>query len=88
MNNLKTPRYQPSYTANDTERTIRFPWPSDLNDQRSYGNHLQNIQWMAQGFGGTLNSEQTEWLFKFDPEEYNCVLRYLSNPKFNLTRNA
>jgi hypothetical protein len=43
---------------------------------------------MAQGFGGTLNPEQTEWTFRFDLEEYNCVVRYLGNPKFNWIKNG
>ena len=28
---------------------------------------------------------KTEWTLRFDQEEYNCAVRYLSNPKFNLT---
>jgi hypothetical protein len=79
----KMKRYQPTFILNDTDKTIRIPWPSNLSDQNAFGNHLGNIQWMAQGFGGTLNADQTEWLFKFDPEEYNCVVRYLSRPEFS-----
>jgi hypothetical protein len=86
MGNEKAPRYQPAFIPNDVEKTIRIPWPSNSSDQNSFGNHLNNIQWMAQGFGGTLNENQTEWLFKFDPEEYNCVVRYLSTPKFGWVR--
>jgi hypothetical protein len=73
-------RYQPSFFPNDADKTIRIPWPSDVSNQRAFGSHIGNIQWMAQGFGGTLNAEKTEWLFKFEPEEYNCVVRYLSQP--------
>jgi hypothetical protein len=86
MGNERTPRYQPTFIPNDIEKTIRIPWPVNSSDQNSFGNHLNNIQWMAQGFGGTLNESRTEWLFRFDPEEYNCVVRYLSNPKFNWVR--
>jgi hypothetical protein len=79
MGNERTPRYQPTFIPNDIEKTIRIPWPVNSSDQNSFGNHLNNIQWMAQG-------SRTEWLFRFDPEEYNCVVRYLSNPKFNWVR--
>jgi len=59
-----------------------------VSDQIGLQNHIGNIQWMAQGFGGTLNPEKTEWTFRFDLEEYNCVVRYLSNPKFNWIKNG
>ena len=84
----REPRYQPTFIPNDTERTIRIPWPSNVSDQIGLQNHIGNIQWMAQGFGGTLNPEQTEWTFRFDLEEYNCVVRYLGNPKFNWIKNG
>lgn len=80
-------RYQPSFCANDIDRTIRIPWPSVTVDQNRINLHLKNIQWLAQDFGGVLNPEKTEWLFKFDQEEYNCVLRYLNNPKFEWKNN-
>lgn len=82
----KVKRYQPSFIPNDSEKTIRIPWPSNVSDQNAFGNHLRNIQWMAHGFGGTLNADQTEWLFKFDPEEYICVVRYLSRPEIQWTK--
>lgn len=79
-------RYQPSFYADDVELTIRFPWPSVLTDQNRIIHHLSNIQWLAHNFGGVLNPEKTEWLFKFDQEEYNCVIRYLNNTKFEWKR--
>lgn len=74
-------RYQPSFIPDDVLKTIRIPWPANGSDQNAFGNHLGNIQWMAQGFGGTLNADQSEWFFRFEPEEYNCVVRYLSRPE-------
>ena len=87
--NVRVPaRYQPTFILNDSERTIRIPWPSNILDQNKISHHLTNIQWMAINFGGTLNPDQTEWLFKFESEEYNCVVRYLNNPKFEWVKGS
>lgn len=75
-------RYKPIFIQNDIYKTIIFPWPAIIVDQNRISHHLKNIQWLAKDFGGILNSEKTEWLFKFDQEEYNCALRYLNNFKF------
>jgi len=81
MNNPQ--RFQPTFICDDNSRTIRIPWPSDVSNQNRLSNHLDNIKWLAQNFGGALNADKTEWLFTFDQEEYNCARRYLNNPKFD-----
>jgi len=79
-------RYQPSFFSNDTDRTVKIPWPEVIMDQNRISIHLKNIQWLAHDFGGILNPEKTEWTFEFEQEEYNCVIRYLTNPKFEWKR--
>lgn len=82
---IKKPvRFQPSFRANDNTLAITIPWPA-AGEQGAIANHIERISWFAKNFGGTLNVDHTEWLFEFEhEEEYISVIRYLSNPKFNI----
>ena len=93
MDIKKPERFQPSFTVvselspetiADGKRRIKIPWPSILSDQGQIANHIDHIKWFAIDFGGELNAEHTEWTFRFEEEELRCVVRYLTNPKFNV----
>ena len=90
MANEKRARTPLIVTVNEVDRTIILPRIENLNDL-SYGKvhqDIERIQFYSISNGGaeTLGEliegmsgarENGELLFKFEQEEFNCVLRYL-----------
>jgi hypothetical protein len=90
MANEKRARTPLTVKVNEAERTLILPRIANSNDL-SYGKvhqDIERIQFYSIGNGGaeTLGDliegmsgarENGELLFKFEQEEFNCVLRYL-----------
>jgi hypothetical protein len=74
---IKTPLL---FISDDSAHILVLPFPSNVND-RNYDRirkDMERILWFSKGHDGVDNPSEGTMTFSFEPEEYNCVLRYLT----------